>query len=61
MIMITKMYFFYQLIYLKKVMRGMLEKNQEEMNKNWHNKNQQKENIRIMGIDSKHQVLFILR
>ena len=38
-------------------MRGMLEKNQEEMNKNWQNKNQQRENIKIMGIDSIHQVI----
>jgi hypothetical protein len=34
----------------------MLHKNQEEMNKHWTIKNQQRENIKIMGIDSKNQV-----
>jgi len=39
----------------------MLEQNHQLMNQHWQNKNQQKENIKIMGIDSKNQVkLFIL-
>lgn len=39
-------------------MRGMLEKNQEEMNKHWQIKNQHRENIKSMGIDSKQRVIF---
>mgnify|MGYP007059734019 CR=1 FL=1 len=38
----------------------MLQKNQDDMNKNWLNKNQQIQNIRIMGIDSKQQVIFCI-
>ena len=37
-------------------MKGMLEQNHQLMNQHWQNKNQQKENIKIMGIDSKNQV-----
>jgi hypothetical protein len=37
----------------------MLNQNQEEMNKHWSMKNQQRENIKIMGIDSKNQVINI--
>jgi hypothetical protein len=37
-------------------MRGMLEQNNEIINQHWKNKNQQIENIKKMGIDSKNQV-----
>lgn len=37
-------------------MRGMLEQNHQLMNQHWQIKNQQKENIKIMGLDTKNQV-----
>lgn len=42
----------------KNVMRNMLDRNHEEMNKNWYYRNQQRENIKKMGIDSKQKVIF---
>lgn len=42
-------------------MKNMLRGNQEEMNKNWQNKNAHRENIRIMGMDSKQQVEIFLK
>lgn len=41
-------------------MRSMLSRNQNEMNRNWEHKTQQRENIRIMGMDSKLQVSNLL-
>jgi hypothetical protein len=38
-------------------MKNMLHKNQEEINKHWTIKNIQRENIKHMGIDTKHQVI----
>lgn len=40
----------------KNVMKGMLQQNHNIMNQHWQQRNQQKENIKVMGIDSKHQV-----
>lgn len=38
----------------KNVKRGMLEQNQQMLNKHWMDKYKEKENIKVMGIDSKH-------
>merc|ERR1711957_761473 len=37
-----------------KVKRSMLEQNQSQMNQHWRHKNQVRDNIRVLGVDSKN-------
>lgn len=38
------------------MMKGILQKNQQEMNKHWQDRNKKLEEIRMMGIITKNQV-----
>ena len=40
-------------------MRGMLEQNHQQMDQHWKNKNQQRDNIRVLGVDTKNLVIYI--